>query len=75
MLEVTVRPDSTSGTQRSLGHRRTWPLFTRSEYSAETGQSVYAALFMDVSAPGGQPGDCSETARLGEGSLHSVSFP
>lgn len=41
MLEVTVRPDSTSDTQRSLGHRRTWPLFTRSEYSAETGESIY----------------------------------
>lgn len=41
ILEVTVRPDSTSGTQRSLGHRRTWPLLTRSEYSAETGDSNY----------------------------------
>lgn len=38
ILWVTVRPDSTSGTQRSPGHRRTWPLFTRSEYSAETGE-------------------------------------
>lgn len=36
MLLVTGRPDSTLGTQRSLGHRRTEPFLTRAEYSGAT---------------------------------------
>lgn len=36
MFDVTVRSDSTSGVHRSLGHKRTCPLLTRSENSGET---------------------------------------